>query len=140
MSKRKYNPAKRRRSYLSTGRDWCKQPKRRYQESVRRAKRCNVPWVLSFDEFAVLIVQPCIYGGAPPIPHMGSGLDQKIPGDGYTQANAIPCCVRHNLMKMNTLTHEDMMFLLAHRPHLRPCSYDKVKVTSSKPTDWLLEE
>ena len=107
-------------------------PKNRFKAGRSRAKKRNVLWTLTFEEYAKLITQPCVYGGGPAEPHTGSGLDQRIPSAGYTSENAVPCCIRHNTIK-HLLSHDVMLFLLEHFPKLRVCSYDKLWSSATCP-------
>lgn len=97
------------------------QPDRRFKAGQRRAKLDGVIWTLTFEQYVYLLNMPCHYGGDFMKATTGVGLDQKIPGAGYTPKNSVPCCTRHNHIKGDSLSYDDMVFLMINRPGLRKC-------------------
>lgn len=81
----------------------CRTPKGRFGRSQRCAKRRNLEWTISFEDFCLLIVLPCHYCGATTI-HNGSGLDRIDNSKGYTLENVIPCCPPHNYLRHKSLS------------------------------------
>jgi hypothetical protein len=62
---------------------------------------------LTYEEYCTLISQQCYYCGGEVIGNScGYGLDQLIPGEGYTIENVVPCCIRCNRMKSDLLLSE----------------------------------
>jgi hypothetical protein len=76
-----------------------------YCTNRARATRRGIPFELTEAEFAQIIAQPCFYAINW---HAGirSGLDRQEPRLGYTVANCVPCCAKHNLFKSFILTTE----------------------------------
>lgn len=72
--------------------------KRRYYK--RNAKVRNQEWSLTFDEFAILVNNPCSYCGG-----IGGGIDRYDNSSGYTKGNSVSCCFTCNAAKrMMTFT------------------------------------
>lgn len=72
-------------------------PASRFTSYKKRAKRLNVPFSLTFDEFSTLLHQPCHYCNVSPDPV--GGIDRKIPSLGYVAENCVPCCWPCNWFK-----------------------------------------
>lgn len=70
------------------------------------------------DEFTVLTQQRCYYCGAAPMTehrarlyrgaYLYNGIDRRDNDEGYTPANALPCCQTCNYMKRD-LSFDDFM-------------------------------
>lgn len=85
-----------------------------YRNSARKKSQ---KWTLPFEFFKALIQKPCYYCGETPTPtrrkeacniEKTHGLDRKIPDEGYTPHNIVPCCTDCNYMKSNRTRHEFM--------------------------------
>jgi hypothetical protein len=79
-----------------------------YGEYKNSARKKSARWEMPFTLFKRLIQRPCFYCGAEPSPTSRSqgafcsytnGLDRKIPDEGYTPHNVVPCCSECNYMK-----------------------------------------
>ncbi len=71
--------------------------KSRYLYGKVKAKKRNIKFELSFEEYNKLLLSPCYYCGNE-LDEMGVGLD-RINNDksiGYTSKNVLPCCGRCN--------------------------------------------
>jgi hypothetical protein len=79
----------------------------RYKALQDRIKRAKLACDLDFDQYRVLLAKKCEYCGWPLDP-TGVGLDQIIPGAGYTRVNVVPCCGICNGAKGRWLTYEEM--------------------------------
>jgi len=74
------------------------------------ARRRNLVWSLTLDEYAELLSRPCAYcGGA--LNSTGAGLDRKDSAVGYTTENVAPCCRVCNLVKSDIFTAREMLLL-----------------------------
>lgn len=72
------------------------------------AKRKGVYWSLSEAQFFALYLKPCVYCRFTFLRGWGTGLDQKLPGAGYTKENSVPCCAECNRIKSNRYTYQEM--------------------------------
>jgi hypothetical protein len=89
----------------------CEQPKYRYAESLRRAKRGNIEHDLSLLEYQQIIqCGLCHYCGKD-IEKVGSGLDRKDSGKGYSFDNCVPCCKRCNFTFNALYDYEEKLIL-----------------------------
>lgn len=112
------NPEAVRRWHFNSG----SKPKARYAALLRRAKKAKLSCTLTFEQYAAIIAQPCVYGGKIGRA-VGLGIDQKAPGLGYTLENSLSCCCYHNNMKGSLLSYDDMLALMQVRPNLTQCIF-----------------
>ena len=81
-----------------------------YKDAKGSARRRGIEFTLTFKQFDRIIHSPCVYQYGAAISGIGRmSIDRIDPSKGYTPKNSQPCCSRHNLMKSNILTHEQMM-------------------------------
>ena len=72
----------------------------RFSNLKSRAKRKQITFTLTFEEYSQLLSQPCFYcEGVLPI--YGGGLDRYDNTKGYTNKNSVPCCRTCNVLKMD---------------------------------------
>jgi hypothetical protein len=69
-----------------------------------------VPWTLTFEEYDSIVDRPCTYCGQTLDP-CGVGIDQKVPGAGYTLANSTAACGRCNALKGAAFSYEEALIL-----------------------------
>jgi hypothetical protein len=87
----------------------------RYRLAKSQAKRREIEFALSFEEYAFLVRNnACHYCGSG-LPETGSGLDRKDSAVGYLNTNSVPCCFTCNTMKNAFLTYEEMLLVWNHR-------------------------
>jgi hypothetical protein len=86
----------------------------------RRVAAKSMKLLISFEEFQTLRNQPCVYGGGTR-PDIKVGIDRKDSSIGYTVKNCAPCCARHNLIKSDIFSHEEMLFIVAHVKSAKAC-------------------
>jgi hypothetical protein len=91
----------RRKRYRST-------PKGRFVNAQQRARKKNIYWSLTRDEYMELIQNNCFYcnGFFPPV-KTGIGLDRKSSKQGYIIGNVVACCEICNKIKNNFLTPDE---------------------------------
>jgi hypothetical protein len=85
----------------------------------RMAKRRNIDFMLSFDEFVSLTGQLCYYCGSGPLnkfkakngDFIYNGIDRVDNNMGYFTANCVPCCTNCNVAKRQ-LSVEDFFKLV----------------------------
>ena len=75
------------------------------------AKKRNLSWELSKEEFLSIVLQPCHYCGVEGATthqanncngaFVSNGIDRKKSLKGYELKNCLPCCGRCNVMKMD---------------------------------------
>lgn len=83
--------------------------KRRFTDAKRKAKLRNKEWALSFDEYQLLIGQPCYYCNYKLGERVrrASGLDRINSNIGYVPGNCVSCCYKCNIIKGQFLTSEE---------------------------------
>jgi hypothetical protein len=91
-----------------------------------KALRRHQPFDLSFEDFLSIISSACVYGGGKPT-EMTMEVDRKDPKAGYTKANCVPCCGRHNLIKSATFSFESMLRIVKEFPEARDCAQTNLK-------------
>lgn len=94
-----------------------------YYDYQLNAKKREIHFDLSFEDFDKLIVCNCHYCGSIPVYRSGrwsirehknqpplyhNGIDRITSHRGYTVDNTVPCCIRCNLMK-HTLEVDDFL-------------------------------
>jgi len=84
-----------------------KNPSSRLSLAKSIAKRRNIRWDLTLEEYSELLDKPCAYCGFP-TNSTGIGLDRINSGYGYSRGNAVPCCKWCNRLKTADLSFEDM--------------------------------
>lgn len=77
-------------------RNYNQQPNGKYQQYKNNAKKRDLPFLISFEEFNQFWQQPCYYCGSN-IPTIG--LDRVDNEQGYSIENVRPCCRTCNIMK-----------------------------------------
>jgi hypothetical protein len=87
-------------------------PKRLYSQSKSYAKRRELVWSLSFEQFVSLTSEPCHYCYGP-LPPYGVGLDRLNSGLGYQIGNVVPCCQVCNTVKGAHWTPEETRVAVA---------------------------
>jgi hypothetical protein len=83
------------------------------------AKKRNLQWELTVEEFEILTKQNCHYCGVPPrqiksygwSEYVYNGIDRKDSSIGYLLKNCLPCCGRCNRMKMASEYEEFLMHI-----------------------------
>jgi hypothetical protein len=79
-----------------------KTPKGKYSRYKNAAKKRNISFELTFEQFMTFWQQPCYYTG---IPIETIGIDRIDNTKGYTIDNCVSCCEEVNYMK-NNMTQE----------------------------------
>jgi len=72
-------------------------PDFRYDYYKRAAKKRDLDFQISLEEFKNLIFKPCHYCGKEPSPT--NGIDRYINTTGYLIDNCVPCCIQCNRAK-----------------------------------------
>jgi hypothetical protein len=85
-------------------------PNNRHKVLRQKITKFGLPCDLFLKDYKKLIAQPCFYCGGPLNP-TGVGLDQKIPGAGYTKENAVPCCWNCNRIKLDIYSADEMQVI-----------------------------
>lgn len=100
------------RKFRDTHADWLyaysKTPAARYRSVKQSAKRRNISFELSLEQFAEITALPCVYA-VQPEPDVRVGSDRKDNAQGYKVDNCQPCCFWHNHVKSDVFTHEQML-------------------------------
>lgn len=100
-----------------------------WKNYARNAAKRHTPvlWLISLEEFKVLIALPCTYCGRPPSNQRAgiyyTGIDRKNNLRDYTLDNCVPCCKQCNSIKGEHLSFEEMkaaMEAVAHHRRQKP--------------------
>ena len=116
--------------------------KDRYLKAKNVAKREEIEWTISEEEYSDLLLNwECYYCSSMNTPKSGIGLDIVDETLGYTLNNVVPCCQRCRRIKGNDLTQNEVksiMFYLTHKDALQEiigtlhlCAYRYVDGRSS---------
>ena len=93
---------------------------RLYSNYLRSAKRRNIEFSLTREQFFNLVFLKCHYCEIPPFNttktinkngaehFLYNGIDRMNDKEGYTVKNSVPCCKQCNLAK-NTQTYENFI-------------------------------
>lgn len=74
-------------------------PRGRFAVCKTAAKTRGIDFLLTFDEFLHITMQPCVFCGVFNHGREFSGIDRIDSTAGYSIDNCQPCCSKHNLMK-----------------------------------------
>lgn len=80
----------------------------RYRRGKARAKKRNIPWTLSLDEYVKIVFEARCEYCEEKLPETGFGLDRKNDSQGYHPENVVPCCTECNLAKHKHYTYGEM--------------------------------
>jgi hypothetical protein len=91
-------------------------PNTLYSQYKYNSKQRGLEFLLTKEEFLLLVSQNCFYCGGKPAtrrphpvyPFIYNGIDRKNNLKGYTKENSAPCCGRCNFMKVK-LSSEDFI-------------------------------
>src|SRR5208282_6747815 len=81
-------------------------PKKRFSTAQTAENKRNILWNISFDDYELLIKQPCYYCSfefGRPV-STGSGLDRLDNNKGYEIINVVSCCELCNKLRNNFLS------------------------------------
>src|SRR5208337_877115 len=87
------------------------EPKNLFHAWCAAARRRGLDVDITFRQWLYIKAQPCVYrieNGKSAT----TGIDRINNRRGYVQRNCQPCCVRHNMMKSDVFTQEQMMDLV----------------------------
>jgi hypothetical protein len=106
----------------------------RWAATAHSARRRGLEFDLSFGEYSAIVARPCAYGGEG-CSQVQIGIDRKDNAKGYIGTNCIPCCDKHNRIKSDVFTYDQMLDICALYPAVGKCG-DAVrrKPRKHKPT------
>lgn len=95
--------------------EYAKTPRRRFSSGRLRVTKKGIQFVLSFEEYALIIEKPCYYCNRKMTDECGLGLDRVDNSIGYVINNVVSCCSICNGMKSNYpfdwfLSHIQMVY------------------------------
>jgi 5-methylcytosine-specific restriction endonuclease McrA len=93
----------------------CRTLKGRYRQVKFQAKKHRRPCILTLEEYAAVIRNPCFYCGGK-LPPAGTGIDRINSKKGYTFTNVRPCCKRCNVAKNDMTEGEFATLIIAWYP------------------------
>ncbi len=82
--------------------------KARFSMGLRQAKKRNINWEITFEQFQILAQNLCHYCNGP-LSVYGYNLDRKNNKQSYTIENTVSCCGDCNRTKGDRLTYEEMV-------------------------------
>ena len=91
-------------------------PKYRYRAYLNGAKKRDMEWWLTFDQFMTFWQKPCVYCGAE---IETIGIDRINPLEGYVLENLVPCCSFCNIMKRNMNADVFLLHVVSIAKHMR---------------------
>ncbi len=83
----------------------------RFRSGKVNAKKRNLAWNLTKEEYATLIASNECHYCNQPLPKMGYGLDRKNNEDRYDSKTAVPCCTRCNRAFQDFFDHDEKLIL-----------------------------
>lgn len=84
----------------------------RYTSMRASAVRRGIPFELTFEDFRDIVSQSCVYSihdKETESQVITIGIDRGNSALGYVVSNCFPCCPRHNEIKSDVFTHEQMI-------------------------------
>jgi hypothetical protein len=93
----------------------------KWHSTKRSAEKRGLEFSLTKDQFAEILSKPCAYGTWVHGITTHVGIDRKDSAVGYTFDNSVPCCGKHNMVKGNWFTYEQMLEIVNLHPLLREC-------------------
>lgn len=81
-------------------------PQQRYNQAKRNAKKREIIFELTLEQYKSLVIQPCYYCEEI-YRRCGVGLDRINNSMGYELSNVLPCCGDCNTIRGNKLTVEE---------------------------------
>jgi len=94
--------------------------KDKYSSARTTARLRDIAFTLTLSEFEAITSQPCVYA-VQSQDGIRSGIDRKDNDVGYTIENSVPCCYRHNRIKSNLFTFEEMMDIARRCKGVQAC-------------------
>jgi hypothetical protein len=85
--------------YQKYQREYWQSPRGKFSIYRTRAKRKNIEFTLTLEQFKNIILQPCHYCGEYLEEKEHCGVDRVDNNLGYTLVNCVPCCRRCNRWK-----------------------------------------
>ena len=86
--------------------------KRRYCQLRKRAARRGLAFSLTFEQFKNVVSKACAYGALSTSDPGRTGVDRKDNDLGYLENNVVPCCRRHNTIKNEFFTYDEMFEII----------------------------
>lgn len=98
--------------------DKCKQSRNKLSKKISyrfiagkySAKKRGYKWLLTIEDYEMLISNPCHYCGGK-LNETGSGLDRKNNEQFYDIHNSVSCCGRCNMTFMHNFNYEEKLQL-----------------------------
>jgi hypothetical protein len=91
--------------------DHNRRPHNRFKRAVKKAAKRELTWLLTLEEYTLLIKQPCHYCNnefGTTVGMMATGLDRLDNSRGYEMDNVVSCCYECNTMRSYILSPEEL--------------------------------
>ncbi len=105
---------------------------RAFADHRHRARKRDLPFTLTREQFCALVSQPCTYCGGHSFrnhfttaklpPEACNGVDRIDSSAGYTPANSVPCCATCNRAKSDMPVTAFISWLFAIRQYKAECA------------------
>ncbi len=92
-----------------------------WSETKKSARTRGIEFLLTKADVTTILSQPCGYGSWVHGLRTPLGIDRKNNSMGYTVENSVPACARHNFMKSDWFTYEEMLGILQLYPNHKQC-------------------
>lgn len=103
---------KRNREWKQRHKDYYYLLETKFRHAKHASKRKNKEWVLTFEEYSLLINKPCYYCGTSLTQFCGIGLDRIDNELGYLISNVLPCCGPCNYVRADRFTVEETKVMI----------------------------
>ena len=75
------------------------------------ARLRGIPFKLTLEQYSEIVSLPCAYANGD-IDNLKISVDRKDNYVGYVYENCLPCCMKHNTIKSDVFTYEQMIDLV----------------------------
>jgi hypothetical protein len=104
-----YRRPGRRQKQAAYGKKYAARLDVRYKNARYDAKRRNIPFEISYDDYIEAINGSVCFYCKQPLSMYGSALDRINNNKGYIKENIVPCCGSCNRIRCDKLTSEEMV-------------------------------
>jgi len=103
-------------------------PRGRFRTLKKEAKKRGYAFDPTLEQWKAIVALPCAYGAHSQTTSQ-TGVDRRDNSAGYTVENSVPCCGRHNFIKSEVFTFEEMLHIVEHCPSAQECGLNRNAVT-----------
>lgn len=127
LKKRENFLKKYRKEYHKNNREEILKKLKRYSQTIKGrfvagksiAKKRNMEWELSFEQYKLLIENSKCHYCPNQLASTGYGLDRIDNRLGYTFNNVVPCCGQCNMLRSNLITQQELVKVIELLKNIR---------------------